>query len=87
MKKLTHLMVALVCAVGLTASAADKTKRKELSAEARSLMKDIRAKYDKDGDKKLSADEIAKVSDEDKAKLKEAGLEGLLKPAKKKKDK
>ena len=53
-----------------------------MTEEQKTLMKEIREKYDKDKDGKLSADERKEISAEDKAKMEKAGLG----PRKKKED-
>ena len=88
------MLRALILAVGLCfagsilASAADgdpkppARKRPPMTEEQKTLMKEIREKYDKDKDGKLSADERKEISAEDKAKMEKAGLG----PRKKKED-
>jgi len=77
MKKLL-VALCLTCALALTASAAEKGKkhRKPLTDEQKAVMKDMLAKYDANKDGKLDKDERGKISAEDKAKMKKAGLGG-----------
>jgi hypothetical protein len=49
-------------------------KRPKLTAEQKQLRKDMLAKYDANKDGKLDKEERAKFSDEDKQKMKKAGL-------------
>jgi hypothetical protein len=49
-------------------------QRPQLTAEQKQLRKDILAKYDANKDGKLDREERAKISSEDKEKLKKAGL-------------
>ena len=81
MRKLLALVVTLgaltVANAVLAQPAADKPAKKErpvLTDEQKKLRTDLLAKYDTNKNGKLEADELAKVSDEDKAKLKEAHL-------------
>ena len=87
------MLRALILAVGLcgvlaiSARAEDEKKperapKRQMTEEQKTLMKDIREKYDKDKDGKLSADERKEISAEDKAKMEKAGLG----PRKKKED-
>jgi len=62
-----------------SADASKKSERRQkpkLTEEQKQLRKDILAKYDTNKDGRLDRDERAKVSDEDKDKLKKAGLSG-----------
>ncbi len=74
MKKLIAVLTVALCAVAITASAADKGKKK-LTEEQKALLE----KYDTNKDGKLDKNERAAVTGDDKAKL-EAAF-----PAKKKK--
>ena len=69
MKKIAIL--GLLAASVLTVSAAEK---KPLSPEAEKVKKELTEKYDTNKDGKLDADEIAKISEEDKKKAKDAGF-------------
>ena len=68
------LSIGLCGAMVLTAGAADDAqgkKRTPPTKEQKASMKELRDKYDKDGDGKLSKEERGAISAEDKAKLKE----------------
>ena len=68
------LAIGLCGAMALTARAADDDpakKRTPPSKEQKASMKELRKKYDKDGDGKISKDERRAISSEDKAKMKE----------------
>jgi len=68
------LAVGLFGVMALTAGAADKDqaqKRTPPTKEQKAAMKELRDKYDKDSNGKLSKEERAAISAEDKAKLKE----------------
>jgi hypothetical protein len=88
MKKLIILLTA--CAIGLgSAFAAEKKEkgkkeRPALTEEQKTLLKEIKEKYDANKDKKLDKEERAKISAEDKKRMKDAGLGGKKKkPGKK----
>lgn len=83
MKKSLLLIAVLFCTVAITASAAEKPAKKEMTAEQKALRAEMVKKYDTDSDKKLSKDEISKISEADQAKLKEAGIKLRGSPAKK----
>lgn len=80
MRKLLVLVVALgALTVGYAAQqpAADHAGKKpkaELTDAQKKLRADLLAKYDTNKDGKLDREEFAKVTEEDKAKLKEAHL-------------
>ena len=66
MKKLL-IALCLTCALALTASAAEKGKKKqELTDEQKTVQKDMLAKYDTNKDGKLDKEERAKMSAADK---------------------
>jgi hypothetical protein len=68
------LAVGLCGAMALTAGAADKSqakKRTPPTKEQKAAMKELRDKYDMDKDGKLSKEERAAISAEDKSKMKE----------------
>jgi len=78
MKKLL-LALCAITALTMAVSADDATtpaapKKPELTADQKALMKDMLAKYDTNKDGKLSKDERAAMSAEDKAKMEKAGL-------------
>jgi len=81
----TFITLLTACAIGLgSAFAADgekkpakgKKPRPALNEDQRELMKEIREKYDADKDGKLTPKERAKISDEDKKRIKDAGIGG-----------
>jgi Ni/Co efflux regulator RcnB len=83
MKKLLVAIIAVAFAAGLSAqTAGDKPNKKAdkqagkqtITKEARLLRRDMVKKYDLNGDKKLDADELAKISADDKQKMEDAGI-------------
>lgn len=83
MKKALVLIIALAFAAGLNAQTtgdkpnkrADKQAAKQsLTKEAKQLKREMVTKYDLNADRKLDADELAKISAEDKKKMEEAGI-------------
>jgi hypothetical protein len=82
------MLRVLILAVGLSgvlafaAGAADEEKKPEtrrrpqLTEEQKTLMKEIREKYDKDKNGQLSAEERKAISAEDKARMEKAGING-----------
>lgn len=82
MKKFALIALGLLTATAITVNAQDK-KKKELTPDQKKVMDEITAKYDANKNGKLEPDEMEKVSDDDKKKMKDAGI-----PARgKKKDK
>ncbi len=73
MKKLVPLTLGLICALAITATAAEKKaeNRKPLTAEQKAARKELIAKYDTNKDGKLDKEERAKMTKEDKAKMAE----------------
>jgi len=82
MKKLLVIVFGLLVAGALTVSAAEG-KKKEMTPEQQKLRKEMTEKYDANKDGKIDEQEAAKVSSEDKAKMKEANVR--IGPGKKKK--
>ena len=82
MLRILILAVGLGGAWAFTARAADEEKKPEtrrraqLTEEQKALMKEIRAKYDKDKNGQLSAEERKAISAEDKARMEKAGING-----------
>lgn len=74
MKKFVILALGLLTASALTVSAAEKKEKKPLTEEQQKLQKELVEKYDTNKNGKLDADEIEKISDDDKKKAKDAGL-------------
>lgn len=68
MKKLIIIAVGLALVGNVSVFAA----KKEPTAEQKKLKEEMVAKYDTNKDGKVDKDEAAKISDADKAKLKEA---------------
>lgn len=75
MKKLLAAL-CFTCAliVAVHAEDAKETKKHGSTPEQKALRKEILEKYDTNKDGKLSKEERAKISAEDKAKLEKAGL-------------
>lgn len=76
-KKTWMVVVAMTCAslIGLQAADAPTTK-KQLTPEQKQARKEMVQKYDENKDGKLNADEIAKISKEDREKYEKAGVLG-----------
>lgn len=74
MRKALLALVA-VCGLALAVNAAEGEKKEHAkgSSEHQAVMKEMLAKYDLNKDGKLDKEERAKMTPEDKAKLKEAG--------------
>ena len=79
----TFIALFIACTIGLgSIFAADDEKkpakgkkpRPVLNEEQRALMKEIRETYDADKDGKISQEERAKFTDEDKKRIKDAGI-------------
>ena len=77
-------MLALALAVQVQAA---KEGKKKLTAEQKTLMKEITTKYDVNKDGKLDKEDRAKISAEDKAKMEKAGLTRKKKETKEKESK
>lgn len=77
MKKILSTLLVLGFATVLTVHAEEgEKKKKEMSPEAKALMKEMVGKYDANKDGKLDKEERAKISAEDKAKMEKAGIAG-----------
>ena len=76
MKKLVAIVAGLIFAASLTLNAADAPAKKTQTPEQKALMEEMVKKYDKNGDGKLDKTEKAAMSQEDKDKMKAAGLGG-----------
>lgn len=76
MKRLIVALCALAVATAFTVNAAEEAKKEAApekakpTPEQRAFMKEMVAKYDTNGDKKLDKEERAKMSAEDKEKMK-----------------
>ena len=74
MKKIVTIALGL-CLLGMVSvSQAQEHKKKDMTDEQKKVMKAMTEKYDTNKDGKLDKDERAKISAEDKAKMKDAGL-------------
>ena len=75
MKKFAILALGLLTATAITASAADgDKKKKELTPDQKKVMDEITTKYDANKNGKLEPEEREKISDDDKKKMKDAGI-------------
>ena len=81
MKKFITLFIACAIGLGSTFAADDEKKpakgkkaRPALTDEQKALMKEIKETYDADKDGKISQEERAKISAEDRKRIKEAGI-------------
>ena len=81
----TFIILLTACSIGLgSAFAADDEKkpargkkpRPALNEDQRELMKELKEKYDANKDGKITPKERAKFSDEDKKRMKDAGIGG-----------
>ncbi len=80
MKKITLPAIALVCALAFTTHAAPR-KKKELTEDQKAVKKEMVKKYDLNKDGKLDKEELAKMSEDDKARMDKAGLSHKQKKA------
>jgi hypothetical protein len=79
MKKILVTIAGVLCATVIAVHADDATPKKKghkMTDEQKQVMKDMIEKYDTNKDGKLDKDEKAKISAEDKEKMKNAGLGG-----------
>ena len=83
MKNVLMIATLAVSLVALSATAQEEG-RKEPTPEQKQARKEMIGKYDTNGDGKLDKEERAKVSDEDKAKMRE--MRGNKGEGKKQKD-
>jgi isopentenyl diphosphate isomerase/L-lactate dehydrogenase-like FMN-dependent dehydrogenase len=76
MKRLIVAFLAMAVAAAFTVNAAEEAKKPapKHTPEQQALMKEMIAKYDTNGDKKLDKEERAKISAADKEKMKAAGI-------------
>jgi hypothetical protein len=79
MKKLLVAAIGMLFATAIMVQAQDaaapaKPAKKEMTAEQKALMKEMVTKYDTNKDGKLSKEERAAMSQEDKDKMEKAGL-------------
>jgi hypothetical protein len=85
MKKIAAIILGL-CLLGTVVRAEDKEKTKP-TAEQKALRKEMTEKYDTNKDGKLDKEERAKISEDDKKKMKDAGMTHGKKEGDKKSDK
>jgi hypothetical protein len=80
MKKILVTIAGVLCATAIAVhaddAAAGKKKGHKMTDEQKQVMKDMLEKYDTNKDGKLDKEERAKISAEDKEKMKTAGLGG-----------
>jgi hypothetical protein len=84
MKKIAAIALGL-CLLGTLAVQADDTEKAKPTAEQKKLRKEMTEKYDANKDGKLDKEEHAKISEDDKKKMKDAGLTRGKKDGEKKK--
>jgi hypothetical protein len=66
------LTIGLCSALALSANAAEPGKKRQLTEEQKTVIKELTDKYDKDKDGKLSPDERKAMSAEDRQKMRTA---------------
>jgi hypothetical protein len=74
MKKLMIAALGILCATTIVVQAQDAKPKKELTAEQKTVMKEMLTKYDTNKDGKLDKTERAAMTKEDKDKMAKAGL-------------
>lgn len=88
MKKILVAIAGVICATAIAVHADDSTTTKKshhkMTEEQKTLYKEMLDKYDTNKDGKLDKEEKAKISAEDKQKMKDAGLGGASHKSKKK---
>ena len=72
MKKFALIALGLLTATAVTVNAQDK--KKELTEDQKKAQKELLEKFDTNKNGKLDPDEVAKMSDDDKKKAKDARL-------------
>ncbi len=70
------MALGLFTAAAITLSAADATKKRELTDDQKKLQKEMLEKYDANKDGKLDKEERSKISADDQEKMKKAGIWG-----------
>ncbi len=70
------MALGLFTATAITLSAADATKKRELTDEQKKLQKEMLEKYDANKDGRLDKEERSKISADDQEKMKKAGIWG-----------
>jgi hypothetical protein len=73
MKKALMIAAGLLCAASVSLNAATAPK-KQLTTEQKQVRKEMIQKYDENKDGKLSVEETAKITTEDKEKYQKAGV-------------
>ncbi|MGZ4963320.1 MAG: hypothetical protein ACXWC8_12260 [Limisphaerales bacterium] len=80
MKKILVTIAGVICATAICVHAADDStapkKHHKMTEEQKAVQKEMLEKYDTNKDGKLDKEEKAKISAEDKEKMKKAGLGG-----------
>jgi hypothetical protein len=84
MKKIAAIALGL-CVLGTVAVKADDKEKAKPTAEQKALRKEMTEKYDTNKDGKLDKEERAKISEDDKKKMKDAGMAHGRKEGEKKK--
>jgi hypothetical protein len=84
MKKIAAIALGL-CLLGMVAVQADDKEKAKPTAEQKKLHKEMTEKYDTNKDGKLDKEERAKISEDDKKKMKDAGMTHGKKDGEKKK--
>jgi len=78
MKKILIAVMGMLCATALVVNAQDTptkpAKKAKLTADQKTLQKEMLAKYDTDKNGKIDKTERAKISKEDREKMTTAGL-------------
>jgi len=74
MKKFALIALGLLTATAITVNAAEKKEKKPLTDDQKKVMKEITDKYDANKNGKLDPEEREKISEDDKKKLKDAGI-------------
>lgn len=84
MKKISVVIIGMLCATALVVNAQDapaKPKKAKLTPEQEALQKDMLAKYDTNKDGKIDKTERAAITKEDQDKMTKAGLSKAPKKA------
>jgi hypothetical protein len=74
MKKFLALALGLLCITAVAVHADDAKPKKKLTAEQKSLRKEMIEKYDTNKDGKVDKDEAKKITKEDQDKMDKAGV-------------
>lgn len=91
--KNVHALVAALCLIAVVVKAEEGKKHRPMTEEQKKLYREMKLtqemikKYDTNKDGKVDKDETSKISDEDKKKMKDAGVDWAhLTPPRPKKD-